>query len=148
MVSEKRKTQNAKTDLAVKIGKIKFKNPVTVASGTFGHGREYEGIADIKALGAIVAKTVTKMARKGNPPPRIAETASGMLNSIGIENEGVEAFIDEKMPYLRSLGIPAIVSIGGQKIDEFAYLAKRLDGVEGVAGLEVNISCPNLENSA
>jgi dihydroorotate dehydrogenase (NAD+) catalytic subunit len=131
--------------LSVKIGRIKMKNPVTVASGTFGCGKELEDVADAKKLGAIVAKTVTLYPRDGNPSPRIAEAPSGMLNAIGIENDGVDAFIRDKMPYLRSLGIPVIVSIGGDKADEFPEVARRLDKVKGVSGIEINISCPNLK---
>lgn len=133
-----------KTDLSIKIGKIRLKNPIMVASGTFGYGKEYEDLVDLKKLGAIVTKTITRAPRSGNPPPRIAETAFGMLNSIGLENSGVDEFIKNKMPYLRKLGIPVIVSIGGEKIKEFVHLARILDSVKGVSGLEVNISCPNL----
>ncbi|MFH1753604.1 MAG: dihydroorotate dehydrogenase [Candidatus Omnitrophota bacterium] len=132
-------------DLSVTLGKIKMKNPVTVASGTFGYGKELEDLTDLKKLGAIVTKTVTKCAREGNKQPRIAETASGMLNSIGLENSGIDDFIAQKMPYLKKIGIPVIVSIGGEKRDEFVELAGRLDKVRGVSGIEVNISCPNLE---
>jgi len=133
-------------NLSVKIGKIKMKNPVMVASGTFGYGREYEDLVEIKKLGAIVTKTITNEPRSGNAPPRIVETPSGMLNSIGLENGGVELFVNEKMPYLKETGIPIIVSIGGEKIGEFTRLAKRLNTVDGIAGLEINISCPNLSN--
>ena len=130
--------------MSIKIGKIKLKNPVMVASGTFGYGEEYADIVDIRKLGAIVTKTITVYPRSGNNPPRVAETPSGMLNSIGLENSGVESFIEEKMPYLRKLGIPVIVSVGGEKPRDFIKLARRLDRVRGIAGLEINISCPNL----
>ncbi len=142
----KPKTINRKNDLSVKIGKIKMKNPVMVASGTFGYGKEYEDIVDLKTLGAIVTKTITLEPRIGNPPPRIIETPSGMLNSIGLENSGVDEFLKEKMPYLKKADTPVIVSIGGEEMDEFIALAKRLEGISGIAGLEVNISCPNLAN--
>ena len=132
-------------DLGVAIGKIRMKNPITVASGTFGCGEELEELTDLGKLGAIVTKTVTKRAREGNRPPRIAETASGMLNSIGLENGGIDRFITDKMPYLRNIGIPVIVSIGGERGNEFIELAERLDETDGVSGIEVNISCPNLE---
>jgi len=131
-------------NLSVKIGKIRMKNPVMVASGTFGYGKEYADLIDLKALGAIVTKTITLGPRIGNLTPRIAETASGMLNSIGLENDGVEAFIEEKLPFLRKIGIPVIVSIGAEDIVSFKKLAKRLDRAKGVSGIEVNISCPNL----
>lgn len=137
---------NSKLNLSTRIAKIKLKNPVMVASGTFGYGKEFEDFIDLKRLGAIVTKTITKEPREGNPPPRIAETPSGMLNSIGLQNDGIDIFIKEKLPYLRSIGIPIIVSIGGEEIDEFARLAKRLDDVGGIAGLEINISCPNLKD--
>ena len=123
-----------------------MKNPVMVASGTFGYGKELENIVDIKKLGAIVAKTITLYPRTGNPTPRIAETPSGMLNAIGIENDGVDAFVKDKMPYLRGLGIPVIVSIGGERAEEFPRVAKCLDKVKGVSGIEINISCPNLKS--
>ena len=128
----------------IKIGKIKLKNPVMVASGTFGYAEEFEGLVDLKKLGAIVTKTITIKARPGNPMPRICETASGMLNSIGLQNEGVENFIKEKLRYLSKLDVPVIVSISGDSTKEFCQLAKRLDKVKGVDGLELNVSCPNV----
>ncbi len=130
--------------IGITIGKIRMKNPIMAASGTFGYGKEYEDIVDLKKLGAIAAKTITLYPRSGNEPPRLVETASGLLNSIGIENDGVDSFIKEKAPYLESLGIPAIASIAGESINEFVKLAARLDGVKGIAGIEANISCPNL----
>ncbi len=129
----------------VKIGKIKLKNPVLVASGTFGYAREFKDFLNLKTLGAIVTKTITLEPRSGNPMPRICETASGILNSIGLQNEGVENFIDEKLPYLSEIGTPIIVSISGGTIEEFRRLAKKLDGQRGVDGLELNISCPNVK---
>ncbi len=133
-----------KSALSVKIGKIRLKNPIMVASGTFGYGEEYKDLLDLKRLGAIVTKTITIEAKSGNPPPRIAETPYGMLNSIGLENSGVDSFIKEKLPYLKKTGGPLIVSIGGETISEFVKVAKRLNGVDGIAALEINISCPNL----
>jgi len=143
---EKRGTWNVErtADLSVTIGKIRMNNPIMVASGTFGYGKEYEDIADLKKLGAIVSKTITLLPRTGNPSPRIVETPSGMLNAIGLENDGVDSFIKEKMPYLKKIGIPVIVSIGGESAEEFEKIAKRLSRVDGIAGLEINISCPNL----
>ena len=126
------------------IGKIKLKNPVMVASGTFGYAKEFEDLVDLKKLGAIVTKTITLKSKKGNPMPRVCETASGMLNAIGLENEGVKDFIDEKLPYLKKLGVPIIVSISGDSIEEFSKLAKRLDKEKSVDGIELNISCPNV----
>lgn len=130
--------------LEVKIGKIKLKNPVMVASGTFGYGKEFEDFVDLKKLGAIVTKTITLEARPGNPMPRVCETASGMLNSIGLQNEGVEDFIKEKLPYLEKSGAAVIVSISGDTVKEFCELAARLDREKGVDGIELNISCPNI----
>lgn len=131
--------------MKIVIGKIKLKNPVMVASGTFGYAKEFEDLVDLKKLGAIVTKTITLKPRKGNPMPRVCETASGMLNAIGLENEGVKNFIDEKLPYLKKLGVPIIVSISGDSIEEFSKLAKRLDKEKSVDGIELNISCPNVK---
>ncbi|MFA4991570.1 MAG: dihydroorotate dehydrogenase [Candidatus Omnitrophota bacterium] len=128
----------------IKIGKIRLRNPVMAASGTFGYAKEFEGLVDLKRLGAIVTKTITLKPRKGNPMPRICETASGMLNAIGLQNEGVENFIKEKIPYLVKLKVPVIVSISGNDIKEFCKLAETLDREKGVDGIELNISCPNI----
>jgi len=130
--------------LGIDIGKIRMKNPVMVASGTFGYGKELTDLVDIEKLGAIVTKTITLKPRTGNKPPRIAETPSGMLNAIGLENDGVDAFIKEKMPYLKRCNIPVIVSVSAQNAGDFSKLAQKLDKVEGVSALEINISCPNL----
>ena len=134
-------------NLAVKIGKIKVKNPVLVASGTFGYAEEFEDFLDLKKLGAVVTKTITLKPRKGNPPPRIVETASGMLNSIGLENPGVEAFIKEKLPVLKKTKVPIIVSISADSVGEFVQLAKRLSKEKAVKAIELNISCPNIKKS-
>ena len=132
-------------DLSVKLGLIDMKNPVMAASGTFGYGEEYSQLVDIGKLGGIVTKSITLRPRIGNPSPRIAETSSGMLNSIGLENVGVEKFLSEKLPYLQKCKVPVIVSIAGERIGEYAELAKRLSDKEGVDGIELNISCPNVE---
>jgi dihydroorotate dehydrogenase (NAD+) catalytic subunit len=120
-------------------------NPVMTASGTFGYGTEYEHLFDIQKLGAIVCKGTTLEPREGNPQPRIVETASGMLNSIGWQNIGVEALIKQKAPIWAKWRVPVIVNIAGKTVNEYAKLAARLDGVKGVGGLEVNISCPNVK---
>jgi dihydroorotate dehydrogenase (NAD+) catalytic subunit len=133
-----------KHNLKVKIGKLELKNPVMVASGTFGE--EYKKLIDINSLGAYVAKTITLNPRRGNPPPRIAETPSGMLNSIGLENKGLDDFIKNKVPFLRRLKIPAIASIAGDDEDEFRKLAKGLSKVKRIDGLEINLSCPNVKH--
>lgn len=132
-------------DLSVNIAGIKMKNPVMVASGTFASGKEYSQLLDLNKLGAIVVKTLTLKPKKGNPPPRICETASGMLNSIGLENKGVENFLEEDLPFLKRFKTPVIVSIGGETIGEYLELAKILNKIDNVHGLEVNISCPNVE---
>lgn len=136
------------TKLEVKIGKMRLKNPVMVASGTFGYAEEFEDLVDLKQLGAIVTKTITLKPRQGNPMPRICETASGMLNAIGLQNDGLENFIEEKLPYLSRLGVPIIVSISGDSVGEFCKLAKVLDKEKGVDGIELNISCPNITNKS
>lgn len=134
-------------DLSVKIGKLKLKNPVMVASGTFGYGKEYSELVDLTRLGAIVSKTITLKPRKGNPPPRLVETPAGMLNSIGLQNDGIQDFIREKLPFLRKSGIPVIASISGETIDEFTQLSKILEKAGDINGLELNLSCPNIKSS-
>jgi len=137
-----------KPDLSVTIGKLKLKNPVMVASGTFGYAEEFADFIDLKKLGAIVTKTITLKPRQGNCAPRTCETPSGMLNSIGLENPGLEPFIREKLPVLKAIGCPVIVSIASEEDpQEFTALAKRLDAIREVAALELNISCPNLKSS-
>ncbi len=133
-------------DMSVELAGLKLANPVMSASGTFGYGTEYAPYVDCSRLGAIVTKAVTLEARAGNPPPRVRETPAGMLNSIGLQNPGVEAFIAEKLPPLREFGVPIIVNISGQRIEDFVRLAERLSQADGVSALEVNISCPNVEH--
>ena len=120
-------------------------NPVMTASGTFGYGTEYSHLFDIQKLGAIVCKGTTLKPREGNPQPRLAETASGLLNSIGLENIGVDALIKEKAPVWASWRVPVIVNIAGETVNDYAKVVGRLEGVAGISGLEVNISCPNLK---
>ncbi|PIU57667.1 MAG: dihydroorotate dehydrogenase, partial [Chloroflexi bacterium CG07_land_8_20_14_0_80_51_10] len=119
-------------------------NPVMAASGTFGYGTEYAEIIDIQRLGAIISKGITLRPRQGNSQPRLVETAAGLLNSIGLENIGVEALIREKAPLWAEWQVPVIVNIAGESIEEYAELAGMLEGVEGISGIEVNISCPNV----
>ena len=133
--------------LKVKIGNIVFKNPVTTASGTFGSGEELSGVLDLNKLGAVIVKGITLKPREGNTLPRIAETPSGMLNAIGLQNPGVEAFIKEKTPFFSKYSVPFIVNISGYEEKEYGELAKRLDAVGNIAGLEVNVSCPNVKYS-
>ncbi|HHY04354.1 MAG TPA: dihydroorotate dehydrogenase [Thermoanaerobacterales bacterium] len=139
------KQNTHKTDLSLEIAGIAMKNPVMVASGTFGFGREYSEFIDINNLGAIVTKGLTFLPKEGNPPPRTYETPGGMLNSVGLENPGVENFIKKEMPYLNSLSIPVIVNIDGDTVNEYYKIAKRLDNVKNISALEINISCPNVK---
>ncbi|MDO8489645.1 MAG: dihydroorotate dehydrogenase [Candidatus Omnitrophota bacterium] len=137
-----------KPDLSVNIGNLNLKNPVMVASGTFGYAEEFGDFIDLKKLGAIVTKTITIKSRQGNLTPRTCETPAGMLNSIGLENPGIDKFIKEKLPFLKKLAIPIIVSIAAEENpDEFSTLVKLLDKVDGVSAIELNISCPNLQKN-
>jgi dihydroorotate dehydrogenase (NAD+) catalytic subunit len=131
--------------MSISIGSLQLRNPVMTASGTFGYAREFESLVDLNCLGAIIVKGISLEPRPGNPPPRIIETACGMLNAIGLENVGVERFITEKLPYLQKLDSPIIINILGDTIDDYANLAARLDKIEGIGALEVNISCPNVK---
>ena len=134
--------------ISIHIGKLKLKNPVMVASGTFGYAEEFKDFLDLKKLGAIVTKTITLRPRQGNPAPRTCETPAGMLNSIGLENPGIDKFIQEKLPILNKIGVPIIVSIASEKDPgEFAALTKRLDKIKEISAIELNISCPNIKNS-
>lgn len=132
-------------DLRVNIGSLELKNPVMTASGTFGYAREFENLMNLHRLGAVIVKGISLAPRPGNPPPRIVETACGMLNAIGLQNVGVEQFIAKKMVYLQGLQLPVIVNILGDSIEEYQEITERLVGVKGVAGIEVNISCPNVK---
>jgi dihydroorotate dehydrogenase (NAD+) catalytic subunit len=134
----------AKVDLGVRIGSLRLRTPVLTASGTFGYGDEYAHVVDLGAIGGIVTKTVTVQPRPGNPPPRVAEVASGMLNSIGLENVGLERFRTEKLPKLRALAVTVIASVGGETADELATLVGALARERGVAAFEINFSCPNV----
>lgn len=135
-----------KLDLSVNLGGIKMQNPVAVASGTFGYGFEYEDFVDISKIGGVIVKGTTLEPRPGNPPPRIIETPAGMLNAIGLENPGVDVFLNEYLPALRDQGVTVIANIAGNTVEEYAELAARLEGHEGIAGIELNISCPNVKH--
>ncbi len=124
---------------------LRLQNPVMTASGTFGYGTEYSHLIDIQKLGAIVCKGTTLEPREGNPQPRIAETECGLLNSIGLENIGVGSLIEDKAPVWASLSVPVIVNIAGETAQDYARLARKLDGVAGISAIEVNISCPNIK---
>ena len=131
-------------DTTIKIAEMTLKNPVLVASGTFGYGVEYARLLDLQRLGAIVLKTITLEPRSGNPPPRIAETPSGILNSIGLQNVGIAALIEERLPLLDRYDVPVIANIYGENIEEFVELARRLSGQPQISAIELNLSCPNL----
>jgi dihydroorotate dehydrogenase (NAD+) catalytic subunit len=132
-------------DLTVEIGKMTLKNPVIVSSGTFGFGEEFEDFFDLNHLGAIIPKGISLKPMKGNPPPRIFETEGGILNSIGLQNPGYKEFIRNKLPYYKNLKTHLIVNFFGNTEKEYVELARRLDGLPGISGLEMNISCPNIK---
>ncbi len=132
--------------MAVHLGRLKLKNPVMTASGTFGYGEEYADYVDLNKLGAVVVKGLSLKPRLGNPPPRIMETTGGMLNSVGLQNIGVDAFIENKLPFLRKYDTAVIANIYGETYDEFKKVAKKLNAARGVHALEVNISCPNVKS--
>jgi dihydroorotate dehydrogenase (NAD+) catalytic subunit len=132
-------------NLSVTIGKIKLKNPVIVSSGTFGFGEEFEDFFDLNHLGAIISKGISLKPMVGNPPPRIFETEGGMINSIGLQNPGFQAFIKNKLPYYRNLKTHLIINFFGKSQREYIELARRFDSVPGISGLEMNISCPNIK---
>jgi dihydroorotate dehydrogenase (NAD+) catalytic subunit len=132
-------------DLGVKIGSLELKNPVMTASGTFGYGDEFSPLVDPGRLGAIVVKSLSLKPRTGNPPPRVVETPSGMLNAIGLANMGLERFLKEKLPLLEKMNAVVIVNINGHTEVEYGEVAAGLKGVDAVSGIEVNISCPNVE---
>ncbi|MCX5777845.1 MAG: dihydroorotate dehydrogenase [Elusimicrobia bacterium] len=134
-----------KPSLATRIGALKLDNPVLMASGTFGYGDEITDLVSVGKLGGIITKTITLQPRPGNPPPRICEVTGGMINAIGLQNIGAERFLQEKLPALRALQVNIIVSIAGNSVEEYVRLAHQLDGVRGIAGIELNLSCPNLQ---
>lgn len=137
-----------KPRLEVEVGGIRMKNPVMTASGTFGYGEEFSPFIDLDKLGAIVLKGITLKPKRGNPPPRIIETPSGILNAIGLQNVGVEVLINKKLPYLQKFTTPVIINISGDTLEEYVELARKLDNIsqeKGIAGLEINISCPNVQ---
>lgn len=131
-------------DLSVQLGRLRLRNPILTASGTFGYAREVESLVDFRRLGGILPKTVTAEPRAGNSPWRTVETSAGLLNSIGLDNDGLDAFIAHHLPYLAELPTAVVVSIAGRTHDEFVTMARQLDGREGVAAIELNISCPNV----
>lgn len=136
---------NKRPFLFTNLAGIKMKNPVMVASGTFGYGEEYKELVDLNKLGAIVTKTITLKPKLGNPPPRIVETAAGMLNAVGLQNVGLEVFLKEKLPNLKKItSTPIIVSVGGESVFEYIKITEELNKIRQIAGIELNISCPNI----
>lgn len=135
----------ASPDLSVDIGGLRIKNPVITASGTFGYGTELTPFYDPSILGALIVKGLSLKPMPGNPPPRIVETSCGLLNAIGLANIGIEAFIEEKLPSLATIKAPIITNIYGHAIEEYAQMAKRIEKVDRIAAIEINISCPNVE---
>jgi dihydroorotate dehydrogenase (NAD+) catalytic subunit len=133
------------TDLCIKIRDVEFLTPVFVASGTFGYGQEAADLVDLTGLGAIITKSIGPQPRIGNPAPRLFETTAGLLNSIGLQNVGVQNFVAEKLPFLRTLGVPVIVNIAGRTSEEFVQVAQKLETYDGIAGYELNFSCPNVK---
>src|ERR671934_3163272 len=130
-------------DLAVTLDRLSLRNPILVASGTFGYAREMAGVVDFAKLGGVIPKTVTRPPRAGNPPPRTVETPSGMLNAIGLDNDGLDHFCRHHLPYLRTLPTAVIANIAGKTEDEFVEMAEQIGCEQGLAGLELNLSCPN-----
>ena len=131
-------------NLNVDLNRLQLANPILVASGTFGYAREMEAFARFEDIGGVIPKTVTPQPRIGNPPPRTVETTSGLLNSIGLDNDGLESFVDKHLPYLKDLPTSVIANIAGHDVDEFEAMASVLEASEGLAGIELNISCPNV----
>jgi len=134
-----------RADLSVDVGGIELKNPVMTASGTFGYAGEFDDFVDLNRLGAIIVKGLSLKPSMGNPPPRIVETPCGMLNAIGLENVGLASFVEEKLLFLKQLSTPVFINIYGKDVREYAELASRINDIEEIAGIEVNISCPNVK---
>ncbi|MDR1276555.1 MAG: dihydroorotate dehydrogenase [Candidatus Accumulibacter sp.] len=132
-------------DLSVDLAGLRLRNPVMTASGTFGYGAEFAEHMDLESIGAFVTKGLSLKPRAGNPPPRICETPAGMLNAIGLQNIGIDAFVARKLPFLRTVKTPCIANFFGETLEEYAEMAARLDAIPEVAALEVNISCPNVK---
>jgi dihydroorotate dehydrogenase (NAD+) catalytic subunit len=144
-MSEQNKANIKRPNLGVEIAGIKLRNPVMPASGTFGYGEEYAPFLDMEKIGAIVTKGLSLKPKAGNPTPRIAETTSGMLNAIGLQNVGIDAFIKHKMPYLRTVNTPVIANFFGNTLEEYGEVARRLNDIPEIAAAELNISCPNVK---
>lgn len=135
-------------DLTTRLGRLTLRNPILTASGTFGYAREMADFVDFTQLGGLVPKTVTRQPRAGNPPPRTVETASGLLNAIGLDNDGIEHFIFHHLPYLRTLPTALVANIAGKSEEEFPEMAGMLANQAGIAAIELNLSCPNVAGGA
>lgn len=135
-------------DLSVAIGPLTLKSPVLVAAGTFGYGVEFAASVRLDTLGGLITKTLTRLPREGHPPPRLVETPSGLLNAVGLHNVGLTAFLEEKLPALRSVGTPIIVSLLGESSDELAGMVAAVDRADGASAIELNLSCPNIAHNA
>ncbi len=133
------------SSLKTRIAKLELETPLLTASGTFGFGDEYASLMNLEGLGGLVVKTITLLPRSGNPPPRLVETPAGMLNAIGLQNPGLQHFLEKELPLLQNLHIPLILSIAGETEEEYAALAEALEGCTGIAALELNLSCPNVK---
>jgi len=144
-MNKNRTGDNSANDFSVNLGGIQMKNPVAVASGTFGYGFEYADFIDSSTIGAVIVKGTTMESRPGNIPPRIVETPAGMLNAIGLENPGVDVFLHEYLPVLHKQGVTVIANIAGNSVEDYAQMAARLEGHAGIVGIELNISCPNVK---
>jgi dihydroorotate dehydrogenase (NAD+) catalytic subunit len=138
-------SKSSRPDLSIQIGSLLLKNPMMPASGTFGYGEEYSGLIDLQALGAIVSKAVSPLPRPGNPPPRMVELKSSLLNSIGLQNPGIKDFIAKKLPFLEGIEAPVLVNVVGNDLEEYRQVVEALDPVERVDGFEINLSCPNVK---
>jgi dihydroorotate dehydrogenase (NAD+) catalytic subunit len=136
---------NRRVDLGVQVGALRFRNPVITASGTFGYGVEFAHLVDLERLGGIVTKGISREPIEGAPAPRLCETASGMLNAVGLQNIGVEAFLQDKLPVLRKYNTPVLVNVFGYCLDDYLAVIRRLEECDGIAGYELNISCPNVK---
>lgn len=145
MMNAKVDNSSKRPNLEVEIAGIKMRNPVMPASGTFGYGEEYEPFLDLEKIGAIVTKGLSLKPKAGNPTPRIAETISGMLNAIGLQNVGIDAFIKHKIPFLETVNTPTIANFFGNTLEEYGEVANRLNDIDAIAGVELNISCPNVK---
>jgi dihydroorotate dehydrogenase (NAD+) catalytic subunit len=140
--------KKTKADISIRIGAVSFKNPVFLASGICGYGEEYSPLLAIEKLGGVVTKTITPLPRMGNPPPRIHELPTGALNSIGLENVGLETYITEKLPRLKDQSVDVVVSVAAEHAEDFERIANKFAPLDGYKGLELNLSCPNVEGRA